>query len=304
MPIPDFQTLMLPLLTYVGDDNDHKAKEVNEYLAKYYALTDEELKELLPSKRAYRFYNRIAWAITYLKHAGLISAPSRGVYHITDSGVSLLAKKPNRIDLKLLKQYDGVNSLRAGKTEATIDESEKATEANEKTPTEKIQEEYLTLTRSLAQDILSTVKSCSPSFFENLVVDLLLAMGYGGSRIDAGEITAKSGDGGIDGVIKEDKLGLDSVYIQAKRWENVVGRPIVQAFVGALEGRRARKGVLITTSYFTDEAEHYVKNIDKRVVLIDGETLAELMIEHNVGVATSEVYTIKRIDTDYFSEEF
>jgi len=303
MAIPDFQSMMLPILTLLADGKERKSRDINDYLAKKYSLTEEELKEMLPSRRARRFPNRVAWVFTYFKHAGIIESPSRGVYRITDLGRSVLSQNPERIDLRFLKQYDSIKEFTGVKKDKLTDESEKIADSP-KTPTEIIQEEYLLLKRSLAQDILSTVKSCSPTFFEELVVDLLLAMGYGGSRIDAGEITAKSNDGGIDGVIKEDKLGLDSVYIQAKRWQNSVGRPEVQAFVGALEGQRAKKGVMITTSTFSDGAIAYVKNIDKRVVLIDGGMLAELMIEHDIGVAASETYVVKKIDSDYFSEEF
>jgi restriction system protein len=303
MPIPDFQSMMLPILTLLGDGKERRSKDINEYLSKKYELTEDELKEMLPSQRARRFPNRVAWVFTYFKHAGLIDSPARGVYRITDTGRGVLAKNPERIDLRFLKQYDSIKEFTSSKKDKIVEEAQPQVETT-RTPTEIMQEEYLIMKRSLAQDILSTVKSCSPTFFEALVVDLLLAMGYGGSRIDAGEITSKTNDGGIDGVIKEDKLGLDSVYIQAKRWQNSVGRPDVQAFVGALEGQRARKGVMITTSTFSDGAITYVKNIDKRVVLIDGEMLAELMIEHNVGVAASETYIIKKIDSDYFSEEF
>jgi restriction system protein len=302
MAIPDFQSMMLPILTLLGDGKERRSKEINEYLAKKYSLSEDELKEMLPSQRARRFPNRVAWVFTYFKHAGLIESPARGTYRITEKGREVLAKNLDRIDLRFLKQYDSIKEFTGKKDKANV-EPEKEIE-NVKTPTEIIQEEYLELKRNLAQDLLSTIKSCSPTFFEKLVVDLLLAMGYGGTHIDAGEITPRSGDGGIDGVIKEDKLGLDSVYIQAKRWDAPIGRPIVQAFVGALEGQRARKGVLITTSSFHENAVNYVKNIDKRVVLIAGERLAELMIEHDVGVAPSETYVVKKIDSDYFSEEF
>jgi restriction system protein len=216
----------------------------------------------------------------------------------------LLKENPKVVRIKDLLRYDEYRLFKTGK-KGTEKSTEPVTTIDEtkQSPKEIIDSVYTAMRRQLANEIVDNVKKCSPSFFEHLVVELLVAMGYGGSRVDAAEVIGKSGDGGIDGIIKEDKLGLDSIYVQAKRWEGSVSRPTVQAFAGALEGRRARKGVLITTSSFTDEAKKYVENIEKKIVLIDGERLAELMIDFNIGVAISETYLLKKVDSDYFSEE-
>jgi restriction system protein len=256
----------------------------------------------LPSGRQTRFANRVGWARTYLRKAGLLDYPSRGTFRITELGRAALAENPSAITIAYLSKYAGFNEFkRAGTTGGNpIGET-----ADALTPVEALEAGYQQLRASLAGELLDQVKSRSPDFFENLVVDLLVRMGYGGSRKEAGERIGKSGDGGVDGIIKEDKLGLDVVYIQAKRWDGPVGRSTVQAFAGSLEGHRARKGVMITTSRYTNEAIEYVKNIEKRIVLIDGEQLVQYMIDHNVGVADVASYSVKRIaleDLDYFDD--
>jgi restriction system protein len=297
MAVPGFQALMLPLLKIAGDGREHSLDEAIESLAVQFALGGEDRKELLPSGRQVRFDNRAGWARTYLKKAGLLESTGRGKFRITERGLGVLKGNPTSIDVRFLARYpEFVEFKKATKREP---EGEEAGQ----TPEEALELGYQNLTRTLAQDLLERIKSCSPRFFENLVVDLLVAMGYGGSRKDAGQAVGQSGDGGIDGIIKEDKLGLDVVYVQAKRWEASVGRPIVQAFAGSLEGQRARKGVFITTSQFSPDARDYVTRIEKKIVLIDGQQLAQLMIDHGVGVTELASYTVKKVDMDYFGVE-
>ena len=301
MAIPDYQTCMLPLLKFYMDGQEHTFRETIEALAKEFRLTDDERRKMLPSGQQEVFDNRIGWARTYIKKAGLIEAPRRGVNKITDRGLEVLKKKPVRIDVNYLAQFQEFKDFRALRHTRTEDEPE--LDLSNKTPEESLEGAYQKLRGDLAADLLQRLKICSPTFFERLVVEVIVKMGYGGTRKDAGRAIGKSGDGGIDGIIKEDKLGLDAIYIQAKRWENTVGRPEIQKFVGALTGQRAKKGLFITTSDFSSDAEDYVSRIDAKVVLIDGETLAQLMIDHNVGVSTVGTYEIKKVDSDYFSED-
>jgi len=301
MAIPDYQTCMLPLLRFYADGQEHSFREAVETLAEEFRLTDTERREMLPSGQQKIFDNRIGWARTYMKKAGLIDATKRGVYKITDRGLDVLKKKPARIDVNYLAQFQEFKDFRALRHTRTEDEPE--LDLNNKTPEESLEGAYQKLRGDLATDLLQRLKTCSSTFFERLVVEVIVKMGYGGTRKDAGKAIGKSGDGGIDGIIKEDKLGLDAIYIQAKRWENTVGRPEIQKFVGALTGQRAKKGLFITTSEFSSDAEDYVSRIDAKVVLIDGETLAQLMIDHGVGVSTVGTYEIKKVDSDYFSEE-
>lgn len=303
MAIPDFQSLMLPLLDAVKDGEEHLFRDLVESLAAKFNLSFEERKHLLPSGRYPTFDNRVGWAKTYLKKAGLLAQSRRSYISITDRGTEVLASKPALINMKFLEKFpeylvfkDYQSSEEAQKTTASIVN-------NNETPEELLENAFGKLTTSLIGELLENIKSCSPAFFERLVVELLLAMGYGGSRIEAGRAIGQSGDGGIDGIIDEDKLGLDSIYIQAKRWEGTVGRPEIQKFVGALQGNRAHKGVFITTSEFTKDAQEYVKNISNKVVLINGFTLAKLMIENDVGVSTVSTYKVKKIDSDYFVDE-
>ncbi|MDP3745203.1 MAG: restriction endonuclease [Methylotenera sp.] len=302
MAIPDFQLVMLPLLNFSADQAEHSLQDAVESLAVKFELTAEERQELLPSGKQARFDNRVAWARSYFKQAGLVENTRRGYFKISQRGLDLLKTNPEKINKKTLEQYpeflDFQNVRKEiQEVEPVIDEPEK------QTPEEQLENAYKTLTDGLASEIIQLVKTCSPSFFERLVVELLLAMGYGGTRVDAGRAIGQSGDGGIDGIIDEDRLGLDSIYIQAKRWEGVVGRPEIQKFVGALQGQRAHKGVFITTSDFTKEAQEYVKNINTKVVLMNGFTLAKLMIENNVGVSMAATYQVKKIDTDYFIDD-
>lgn len=304
MPIPDFQSAMLPILRLAQDGKDHTLGEAVEAIAVEFKATEEERNELLPSGRQRRLHNRVGWAKTYLQKAGLVEANGRGRFRITLRGRQVLQGKPTRIDMKLLEQFPEYNAFAALK-HVTPDAPPSVPElpvANE-TPEEVLEESYQELRRRLAEELLERIKACDPRFFEKLVVDLLVAMGYGGSRRDAGQAVGQSGDEGIDGIIKEDRLGLDVVYIQAKRWNNTVGRPTVQGFAGSLEGQRARKGVLITTSDFSREARDYVKHIEKKIVLIDGDELARLMIDTGVGVTEVATYTVKRLDLDYFGDE-
>ncbi len=298
MPIPDFQSLMLPLLKIIADGNDHNNAEIRQTLAEHYDLTEDELQQKLPSGQNKVFSNRVAWAKAYLKRAGLLTSLSRTRYRITDQGRAVLARNPPKIDIAFLKQFPSMDwhKKKEAPEEAEVGDTQH-------TPEELLEASYQELRGALADDLLGQVKSCSPPFFERLVVDLLVAMGYGGSLSDAAHAVGKTGDGGIDGIIKEDKLGLDIVCIQAKRWENTVGRPIVQAFAGSMDAFKAKKGVLLTTAGFSKEAVEFVKQIDKKIVLIDGTRLAQLMIDYDIGVATARTFTIKRMDTDYFQED-
>lgn len=301
MGVPDYQSIMLPLLKLTNDCEEHSLHELIEELSEKFNLSDEDMKEFLPSGKQPVFDNRVGWARTYLKKAGLIEYKRRGYSNITERGLTVLKQKPEKITTKFLKQYPEFMEFHS-KTNKKLDTKENYTE-DSKTPIEILEDEYKTLNENLANDLIDQIKSCSPSFFENLVVDLLLKMGYGGSRADAGKAIGKTNDNGIDGIIKEDKLGLDVIYIQAKRWENTVGRPEIQKFAGALLGQQAKKGIFITTSDYSRNARGYVSNLDSKVILIDGEELTKLMIEHNVGVSTVNSYEIKRIDSDYFIEE-
>jgi restriction system protein len=304
--IPDYQTVMLPLLSYTSDQQEHSTREAIDSLATQFRLSDAEREELLPSGQQSVFDNRVNWAASYLRHAGLLERTRRGCFRITDRGDQLLRQNPQRIDVKLLAQYPEFNEFKAGsRKERTnghqpVEIVEPTTQ--QQTPEEMLEFGYQRIRQELAQELLSRIKTCSPSFFERLVVELLVKMGYGGSRKDAGEAVGRSGDEGIDGIIKEDRLGLDTIYIQAKRWQGTVGRPEIHRFAGALLGQRARKGIFISTSEFSRDARDYAGNIDSKIVLIDGEQLAQLMIDHDVGVARASLYEIKRIDSDYFSE--
>ena len=299
MGIPDYQSLMLPLLKFAVDKKQHSLREAIDFLADEFNLSDKERRELLPSGLQATFSNRVSWAKTYIQKAGLLISEKRGYFQITERGLEELKKKPDGINIKYLEKFPEFQDFRKRskrkdkvKTETTIE-----------TPEELIESAYQQLRDDLVAEILENIKNMSPSFFERLVVDLMVKMGYGGTRKDAGESIGRSGDGGIDGVIKEDRLGLDIVYIQAKRWEASVGRPEIQKFAGALLGRKGKKGIFITTSSFSKEAEQYVDNLENKIVLIDGEKLAQYMIDFNVGVSPMSLYEIKKIDTDFFTEE-
>jgi len=302
--IPDFQSLMLPMLKFIGDNQEHSKKEVVEFLANEMKLTDEERHEMLPSRNQPVFYNRVTWAIAHFKAAKLIENTKRGFIKITSSGQNTLKNAPGMINLKLLKQLPAyIESMNSWKNKNSTDEISRNEDIETKTPEEQIESGYISIRKNLEQEILSKLKSVHPSFFEKIVVELLVKMGYGGSIAEAGKATRYTNDEGIDGIIKEDKLGLDVIYIQAKRWEGTVSRPEIQKFVGALAGQRAKKGVFITTSDFSKEAIIYAMQMDAKIVLIDGETLAQYMIDYNLGVSIQNTYEIKKIDSDYFEEE-
>ncbi len=295
---------MLPLMEIAKDENDHLLKDTFEEISNIFGLTDEEKLQLLPSGSAFVINNRISWARTYLTKAGLLCAPKRGFFKITESGKTFMDGKPKELNSKILRQFDSFNEFQTIKPkseEGNLQQDIPALGENI-TPRELIENGYQTLKNELSSDLISVIKSITPSRFEKLVVDLLVKMGYGGSIKEAANVVGKSGDEGIDGIIKEDKLGLDVIYIQAKKWEGIVGRPEIQKFAGALLGKKAKKGIFITTSGFTAEAKGYVENIDAKIILIDGKMLTELMIENNLGVGIQDVFTIKRIDSDYFEE--
>jgi len=302
--IPDYQTAMLPTLRTLADGAVRRSGEIRDEVAKVFDLTDEELRELVPSGQKTLFSDRVSWALTYMKKAGLLETPRRAHYRITAAGRELLARKPERIDLTVLAEYpefvewkDRSDAPKPQKPTTTV------SAVSSETPEESLDSAYVALRRTVEADLLDQVKAMPPAFFEKLVVQLVVAMGYGGSLKDAGQAVGKSGDGGIDGIIKEDKLGLDVIHIQAKRWQGSVGRPDIQSFAGSLDGVKAKKGIFITTSHFSSDAQAYVERIEKRIVLVDGERLASLMFEHNVGVTRVASYDVKRIDSDYFTEE-
>jgi restriction system protein len=300
MAIPDFQTIMRPLLEHLADGGTPSNRETIDALSKHFQLTDEELAELLPSGQQSVFMNRIAWAKAHLKKAELLESPSRGLYKITPRGLEALAQNDQKINLKYLKQFEEYSYGNTSNLNVKPNNEQKPSDTL--TPSEHIEIGYQRIREELEDELLTKIKEASPAFFERLVVELLVAMGYGGSRKDAGQTIGRSGDGGIDGVIKEDRLGLDAIYIQAKRWEGIVGRPEIQKFAGALQGQRAKKGVFITTSGFSKEAIEYVSMIDNRIVLIGGKELTGLMIDFSVGVSKIASYDVKRIDSDYFEE--
>lgn len=297
---------MLPLMKLVADRQEHKYRDLIEKLAIEFKVTDEERKELLASGNQAIFDNRVGWAKTYLKKAGLLDSPKRATFVITDTGLATLAKNPDKIDAKYLRQFPSFLEFQnASRNETDYEEEVSTQEPNEQTPEENLDKAYQRIRKSLAAELLNKVVDLSPTFFERLVVELLVKMGYGGSIKDAGKAIGKSGDEGIDGTIKEDKLGLDIIYIQAKRWKpgNVVGRPELHKFVGALAGQGAKKGIFITTSNFTKEAMEYTPKNETKIVLIDGEQLAQLMIDFSLGCTTQQTYELKKIDNDYFGEE-
>jgi restriction system protein len=310
MAIPDFQTFMLPVLREFADGAEHLYKDVRGRVAVTMQLTPEDMAEMIPSGRKSRFDDRATWAHVYLKQAGLLQSVRRGVYQLTERGKAVLAVPPAKITTQFLEQFPEYLEFKTRKRSSDGDNSSSASvpdaehgATNELTPDEQIRTGYQLLRANLAAQLLDRVRQASPIFFERLVVELLVAMGYGGSYADAAQVVGKSGDGGIDGIIKEDRLGLESIYVQAKRWEATVGRPTIQQFAGALHGNRARKGVVITTSSFSREAIEYARSLQIAMVLIDGVQLADFMIEFGVGVSDVETIKLKRLDEDYFSED-
>ncbi|MBP6431229.1 MAG: restriction endonuclease [Ferruginibacter sp.] len=303
--IPDFETIMLPFLKTITDGKEHYMRNVEESLALHFNLTKDELMELQPSGIDYIFKNRVGWARTYMKKAGLIDSPKRSYIILTQRGKDVIFSGIEKLNVKYLKQFPEFVKFQTPikKEISSIKIDEIIDDNNTQNPEELIELGYSKIRQALEFEVLEKLKTVDPYFFERIVVELLVKMGYGGSIADAGKAIGRSGDEGIDGIIKEDKLGLDVIYIQAKRWQGVVGRPEVQKFVGALAGQRAKKGVFITTSYFTKEAIEYANQMDTKVVLIDGEKLAQYMIDFNLGVSVQNTYEIKKIDTDYFEEE-
>jgi restriction system protein len=292
---------MLPVLRLVGDRQEHSLAELRQRISQELHLTDEELAERLASDSQTVFSNRVAWAVQYLKSAGAIRAVRRGVYEITDRGLSLLKTQPVEITVKTLRQFPEFVEFQGRSSEVDQTAVPVTPYAGSKsTPEETLENSFQALRDALANELLESVKGGTPAAFEKIVVDLLVAMGYGGSVEDAGKVVGKSGDGGIDGIIKQDKLGLDFLYVQAKRWRDVVGSPEVMKFSGSLTKKHANRGVFITTSWFSNDALEYVEEMPQRIILIDGKRLALLMIEHNVGVAPTKTYTLKRMDQDYF----
>lgn len=313
MAVPEFQAFLLPLLRILADGREQTYKDVFGRMQAVLDVSDADLADLLPSKRLTRFESRVYWAATYLDQAKLIEKPARGRLRITERGGAALASGPARIDRAFLMQYaefaafakrDAAQGGAPGAGGPIPKPAHGGTVevAEVLSPEEMLEAGHLAIRQSVVEHLREKLAACSPGFFERLVVDLLIGMGYGGSRIDAGEVVGGTGDGGIDGISKEDKLGLDVVYLQAKRWRDPVSRPTVQAFAGSLDMHRARKGVFITTSTFTSDARDFVTRIEKRIVLIDGSHLAELMIDHGIGVTEVRSYTVKRVDSDYFEE--
>ncbi len=300
MSIPDYQTIMLPLLTITGDGQDHSISDLIQRLSSHFQLSDAELSEMLPSGSEAIFRNRVRWARFYLLHALLIEDPKRGIVRITDRGRKVLASNPKTINVKFLNQFSEFVSFKGHKKDGQTEQAEETAE----TPEELIETGYQKLRTEVESELLARVKGASPKFFEHLVVELMVRLGYGGSIKNPGTVIGKSGDEGVDGVIKEDKLGLELLYIQAKRWDKqVVTRDEVQKFVGALHGKKARKGVFITTSVFAKSAVEYVSTIENKVVLIDGRLLASLMFDTNLGLARVMSREIKKIDSDFFAED-
>ena len=302
MAIPDYETVMLPLMQFTADGKEHPLKEVTSHLADLFKLTADEREQRIPSGQSSYIQNRTGWAKTYLKKAGLLTSPKRGIIQITDRGREVLSQKPERINRAFLEQFpEFVEFQERANTEAKSESIEVAA-VDRQTPEEAIESSYSQLRSQLADELLEQIKGCSSDFFERLVVDVIVAMGYGGSYRDAAKATQRSNDAGIDGIIKQDRLGLDTIYIQAKKWDESrpIHRPEIQKFAGALQGVRARKGIFITTSSFSDGAREYVATIDSKIVLIDGTELAQLMIDHGIGVTPHQTYEIKRLDSDYF----
>lgn len=313
MAIPDYQSMMLPLLRWFGDGQEKKLRDAVEAMSVEFRLTDADREQVMSSGQTV-IYNRVAWACTYLRKAVLLETAGRGIYRVTSRGREVLASSPPRIDAAFLRRFEefvefsGVKDESSGGSvsadgESSIPTSDAPPPPDSRTPQEAIDDAYTRLRSALESEVLDQVRRASPQFFEHLVVQLLVSMGYGGSTEDAGQAIGRSGDGGIDGIIKEDALGLDVIYLQAKRWEGTVGRPEIQKFAGALQGNRARKGVFLTTSSFTREAHEYVARIDSKIVLIDGEALARLMVDHDVGVVRSRELVLKKVDPEFFAEE-
>ncbi len=310
MSVPDFQSMMFPLLHFASDRKEHQISDFKDFVRNHFNLSSDDANEKT-SSGILRYVSNVQWAITYLYRAGLLTRVKRGTYKISSIGVSYLQQKQTfqQICINDLREFESfrkfVGTSNDDEGNSPNQSESETTDITEKTPDESIEESYKLLRASLAKELLDTIKEHKPAFFESLVVDLLIKMGYGGFRTEAGQVVGKSGDGGIDGIINEDKLGLDVIYIQAKRYDDDVIVPIsdVRDFAGALSSKKSHKGIFLTTSSFPKSAKEFVDKCSHQIVLIDDERLAELMIEHNVGVSVRETYQIKRIDSDYFNED-
>lgn len=308
MPIPDFQTLMRPILEVHSDGKECLNRDLVACLAERFGLSDEERREMLPSGGARLFDNRIGWAKSHMTQAGLLASPKRAISMITPRGLKVLSDCPSRVDLRVLNEFEDYREFRNRRRSSEEKEPDQNVGGSgleipdSRTPEELLESSYLQVRSNIEAELLAQIMASPPDFLERVVVDLVVRMGYGGSRRDAGAALGRSGDEGIDGIIKEDPLGLDIIYLQAKRWEGSVGRPEIQKFAGALQGQRARKGIFITTSTFTAEALEYASRIETKIILIDGARLSKLMFDHGVGVATASTYEVKRIDSDYFAD--
>ncbi len=308
MPIPTYEQCMLPVMQILAKGEPQHRRALSDAMSAHFGLTTEEKEKLLPSGKAPVIRSRTGWALSYLKQAAVVLSPKRGWYALSPRGHEILGTNPPTVDSEYLERFPEFMEFRSRSSSSADEDSSVAEVPSAHTPPpalapdEALEEAYLRLRTDMEAELLDTVKSGTPQFFERLVVDLLVRMGYGGSREEAARAVGKSGDGGIDGVIDEDRLGLDVIYIQAKRWEGSVGRPEIQKFAGALQGQRAKKGVFITTSHFTKDAEDFAQKIDSRIVLIDGRRLASLMFDFDVGVTPRGSFTVKGIDGDYFEE--
>jgi len=308
MGTPDFQSFFYPFLKMSSDGKEHSLKEVREFMTDYFSLTDEDKAERVPSGTTTKFNNRISWTKSYFTKAKLIENTKRSHFKITKRGLDFFLKFEDKITIKDLKEIEEFKEFSEGINDNNEDKNNTSNEiidgSENQTPLERLEESYLYIQKELADELLDKVKSGTWQFFEDLVIDLMVKMGYGGSRNKADESIKRTSDEGIDGIINEDKLGLDVIYLQAKMWtkKGGVGRPEIQKFVGALHGQRAKKGVFLTTSHFSKQAYDYVEKIDPKVILIDGKMLSNLMIEYGLGTSTVESYQIKRIDLDYFEE--
>lgn len=310
MTIPSHEDAMLPVLHTLSDGVERHRRALADIIADHFGLSAEERARLLPSGRAPVIRSRTGWALSYMKQAGLVRSPRRGWYQITEDGMRVLSMAPARIDNDFLMKFEGFRDFRnrsraesGGESDGErVESTPEALPTAVEAPDEALERAYLRLRTAVEAELIDTIRTASPAFFEDLVVDLLVRMGYGGNRAEAARAIGRTGDGGIDGVIDEDRLGLDSIYVQAKRWEATVGRPEIQKFAGALQGQRATKGIFITTSAFSREAEDYAQRIGTRIVLIDGRRLAALLFEHDVGVSPKRAYVVKDVDGDYFEE--
>lgn len=301
---------MLPVLSELADGEPRHRRALADSMAAHFGLTTDERVQMLPSGKAPVIRSRTGWALSYMKQAGLVASPRRGWYQITPIGREVLARKPELIDNHFLMQFDAFRDFRARSRsdDSAEEDGDDQRQVGERPtvpvepPDEALERAYGRLRAAVEAELIDAVKGVAPAFFEELVIDLLVRMGYGGNRAEAARAIGRTGDGGIDGIIDEDRLGLDSIYVQAKRWDGSVGRPEIQKFAGALQGQRATKGIFITSSSFTSDAVDYAHRIGTRIVLIDGRRLSELMFEHDVGVSPRRSYTVKDIDGDYFEE--